>query len=173
MNKIQEEHKEKALRAFYEAGIALTQHEKAKIEIADFGLNDLDRYGVQLIVFENNEDYCAKTVYLSPGQICPEHRHPPVNSSSGKRETFRCLSGSMYLYVPGEKSKLPKATVPESEMKFFTVWNEIILQPGDQYTVPPNNLHWFQAGSKGVIFAEYSMPNTDEHDIFTNSAVVR
>ena len=30
---------------------------------------------------------------LSPGQLCPEHRHPPFDGGPGEEETFRCGGG--------------------------------------------------------------------------------
>jgi D-lyxose ketol-isomerase len=31
------------------------------------------------------------------------------------------------------------------------VWNEIVLMPGDQFTIPRNTLHWFQSGDEGAV----------------------
>jgi D-lyxose ketol-isomerase len=47
------------------------------------------------------------------------------------------------------------------------------LQPGEQYTIPPNTLHWFQAGDEGAIVSEFSSPSRDEFDIFTDPRIVR
>jgi D-lyxose ketol-isomerase len=53
------------------------------------------------------------------------------------------------------------------------VWHEIVLRPGDQYTLPPNTLHWFQAGDKGAIVSEFSSTSTDENDLFTDPRIRR
>lgn len=45
--------------------------------------------------------------------------------------------------------------------------------PGDQYTIEPNTLHWFQAGPKGAVFLEFSLQSTSEKDIFTSPSIYR
>jgi len=161
--------REKACQLLQKAQIVITQEEKGSMEVVDFGLNDFERFGFEIIVYENNDRYCAKELILFPRQICMEHRHPKVSEKNiGKQETFRCRWGEVYLYVKGDPSPKPKAVLPEGHKKFFTAWREIILRPGDQYTLPPDNLHWFQAGDKGAVLSEFSSTSTDENDIFTN-----
>lgn len=153
--------------------IALTPEERANIEIADFGLDDLDRTGLELVVYENNDRYCAKELVLFPRQTCPEHRHPPIGDDPGKRETFRCRWGEVYLYVEGEPVDVLQARVPEGDEAFYTVFHEIVLRPGEQYTIPPNTLHWFQASDEGAVVSEFSSTSRDEHDIFTDPRIRR
>ena len=62
-------------RALKNAGIAITDEEARRIEIADFGLGDLDNLGLQLLVYVNTERCCAKEMVLRPFQTCPEHIH--------------------------------------------------------------------------------------------------
>src|SRR5438445_12690589 len=76
-----------------EAGIALGAEEREQIEIAEFGLGELERTGLELVVYVNTDRYCAKELVLFPGQTCPEHRHPPVGRRRGRAETFRCRRG--------------------------------------------------------------------------------
>lgn len=166
--------REKAYRFLQKAKIVITQKEKENMEVSDFGLNDFKHLGFAIIVYENNERYCAKELILLPRQICPEHRHPKVSEKNiGKQETFRCRWGEIYLYVKGDPTPKPKAVLPEGHKKYFTAWHEVILKPGDQYTLPPDNLHWFQAGDKGGIVSEFSSTSTDENDIFTNPDIRR
>jgi len=66
------------------AGIVLTPSERAAIDVVDFGLGRLEEIGLQLVVYVNTERVCAKELVLLPGQICPEHRHPPVDGEPGK-----------------------------------------------------------------------------------------
>ena len=155
------------------ANIALTDEEIQKIEVADQGLGDLYNTGLEIVTYINTERVCAKEIILFPHQTCPEHRHPPVGDYIGKEETFRCRHGVVYLYVPGEPAKNPKAIPPEGTEQFYTVWNEIILRPGEQYTIYPNTLHWFQAGEDGAIVSEFSTKSLDEYDIFTNHNISR
>lgn len=48
------------------AHIRLTEEEKARIEIASFGLPDYPRSGLQLLTYCNSERYCAKELVLFP-----------------------------------------------------------------------------------------------------------
>ena len=71
-----EEYRAKTLKALADANIALTDAEKANVEVADFGLNRLEEVGLQVVTYVNTERCCAKELVLTPWQICPEHRHP-------------------------------------------------------------------------------------------------
>jgi len=157
-----------------QAGIALTPAEEASMEVADFGLGKIDHYGFEIVVYVNTARTCAKEIILFPRQTCPEHRHPYVEESNpGKEETFRCRWGEVYLYVDGPPTANPKAVVPLGDEDHFTVWHEIVLRPGDQFTLPPDSLHWFQAGDEGAILSEFSSTSTDESDVWTNPAIRR
>lgn len=158
---------------FGRAGIILTDEETNNIEIADFGLNELEISGLELITYVNNERYCAKELVLFPGQTCPQHKHPPVGSDPGKMETFRCRWGKVFLYVEGEPCKSPKAAIPEASEPYYTVFHEIELNPGDQYTIPSNTWHWFQAGGEGAVVSEFSSTSRDELDIFLDPGIKR
>jgi D-lyxose ketol-isomerase len=50
---------------------------------------------------------------------------------------------------------------------------EVELQPGDQFTIAPDTLHWFRAGGKGAIVSEFSTRSRDETDIFTDPQIAR
>ncbi len=135
-----------------EAGVALTPGERAAIEVTDFGLGNLEETGLQLVVYVNTERVCAKELVLFPRQTCPEHRHPPFGGTPGKEETFRCRTGTVHLNVDGE---------------------EVVLQPGEQHTIPPDTLHWFRAGDEGAVVSEFSTQSRDELDVFTDPRIVR
>lgn len=160
----------RAIEMLTEAGIAITEKEKHELEVADFGLGRLESEGLEIVVYANNDRYCAKELVLFPYQTCPQHMHPPVAGRPGKQETFRCRKGEVYLYVPGEPAASPKAKVLT---EYYTVLNEIVLRPGDQYTLASETLHWFQAGSEGAIVSEFSSPSVDEADIFTDPNIKR
>jgi D-lyxose ketol-isomerase len=168
-----EDAKSRALEYFEKAGIVLTEEEKVKLEVADFGLNELESTGLELITYVNTTRCCAKELILFPHQTCPEHRHPPVEGEPGKEETFRCRWGEVYLYVEGEPSASPKATAPKGRETAYTVWNEIVLKPGQQYTLFPNTKHWFQAGPEGAVVSEFSTKSRDDADIFTDEEIQR
>jgi len=164
------EARSRAIGMLEQAGIAITPEEAQQLEVADFGLGRLESEGLEIITYVNNDRYCAKELVLFPYQTCPEHKHPPVQGRPGKQETFRCRRGVVYLYVPGEPVASPKAKPPS---EFYTVFHEIVLRPGEQYTLPPETLHWFQAGPEGAIVSEFSSPSVDEADIFTDPNIKR
>lgn len=155
------------------AGIYLTPREKSRIEIADVGLNEFEQTGLAIHVYVNTDRCCAKELAMWPGQTCPQHLHPPVGSDPGKEETFRCRWGKVYLYVPGKKARSPKAKPPKGREHTYKVWHEIVLKPGDQYTLAPGTWHWFQAGPQGAVVSEFSTRSTDENDVFTDPEIRR
>jgi D-lyxose ketol-isomerase len=155
------------------AGIVLTPDESEHIEVADFGLGELETTGLELVVYINTERVCAKELALFPRQTCPEHRHPPIGDTPGKEETFRCRWGRVYLYVEGATTHNPAARLPAGREHTYTVWHEIVLLPGQQYTIPPDTLHWFQAGDEGAVVSEFSTRSRDEFDIFTDADIRR
>jgi D-lyxose ketol-isomerase len=163
----------KAIKYFEKAHIVLTEKEKRSIEIADFGLSDLEKIGLEVLVYVNTTKVCAKELVMFPGQTCPEHIHPTRDGRSGKEETFRCRWGKVYLYVPGEKNCNPNFDGLENHKGYLKVAHEIVLNPGDQYTLTPDTLHWFRAGDKGAVVSEFSTSSTDDQDIFTDPRINR
>jgi D-lyxose ketol-isomerase len=155
------------------AHIALAPREVEDIEVAEFGLGELDRTGMELVVYVNTDRYCAKELVLFPCQTCPEHRHPPVAGEPGKMETFRCRWGKVWLYTEGPKTTPIKGRVPVGSEEYYTVFREIELNPGEQYTIPPNTLHWFQAGDEGAIVSEFSSTSRDDSDVFSDPRIKR
>ncbi len=161
----------KALEYYKKAGIVLTEEEKDNIEVADFGLDMIDKIGLEIIVYINTDRVCAKEMVLLPYQTCPEHMHIAGNGRMGKEETFRCRYGKVYLYVEGEGDKNSiKANLADTDT---TVYHEIILQAGQQYTIMPETKHWFQGGPDGAVISEFSTTSTDETDVFTDKRIVR
>ncbi|MFW6006280.1 MAG: D-lyxose/D-mannose family sugar isomerase, partial [Candidatus Bipolaricaulota bacterium] len=150
-----------------------TEEEKERIEITDLGLGRLEEIGLQILTYVNTDRYCAKEMVLFPGQTCPEHRHPEVEDEPGKQETFRCRMGKVYLYVEGEPTEDRACRPPEGNEEHYTVAHEVVLDPGEQYTISPNTRHWFQAGEDGAVISEFSSTSRDEHDVFTNPGIER
>lgn len=163
-----------AVELIGKAGIVLTQTEKRQIEIADFGLGQFEQTGLAVLVYVNTERCCAKELAMLPRQTCPEHRHPRINDANpGKEETFRCRWGKVYLYVSGPRTPSVKAIPPKGRESAYTVWREVVLNPGDQYTLGPDTLHWFQAGPDGAVLSEFSTRSLDEKDVFTDPEIAR
>lgn len=158
---------------FSQLSIVITPEEEGAIEIADFGLNNLESEGLEIVTYVNNSRYCAKELVLFPRQTCPEHMHPPVGDDPGKMETFRCRWGEVYLYVQGKPTENMQAKIPQGSETHYTVFHEIHLKPGEQFTIPPGVLHWFQGGNEGAVVSEFSSPSRDELDIFTDTRIIR
>ena len=158
---------------FQKANLIITPPEQEKIEVADFGLSEFEQTGLGVLVYVNTLRCCAKELAMWPRQTCPEHRHPNVNGQPGKEETFRCRWGKVYLYVAGAKAPAPQCRPPAGHESTYTVWHEIELNPGDQYTIMPDTWHWFQAGDEGAVVSEFSTRSRDETDVFSDPRIVR
>jgi len=164
---------DKAVSLVQRAGIAMTRDERARFEVADFGLDELEKTGLQILTYINTDRVCAKEIMMLPHQTCPEHRHPTIGKVLGKEETFRCRWRTVYVYVPGDRAPKPACRAPAGSEPHYTVWHEVVLKPGDQYTLHPDTLHWFQAGPEGAIVSEFSTRSTDEMDVFTDPRIRR
>jgi D-lyxose ketol-isomerase len=167
------EARRRAVQMLDEAGLVLTDLERDVIEVADFGLSELEQTGLEVVVYVNTQRVCAKEIVMFPGQTCPEHRHPPFDGTPGKEETFRCRSGLVYLYLEGPPAERPSCRPSKADRGAYTVWHEVILRPGDQHLVPSNTLHWFQAGPEGAIVSEFSTQSRDDLDVFTDPDIAR
>jgi len=156
--------KKEALDYYKKAGIVLSDDEIKNMEIADMGLNDFKRTGLVLVVYVNNDRYCAKEMVLFPHQTCPEHRHPDHAGQEGKQETFRCRYGTAYLYIEGQRTSQPIASPPEGDESYYTVFHEIILKPGQQYTISKDTLLvkilyiGFKLGKRVRLFLNFLLP---------------
>ena len=170
MKKAVYEKMEKTAREYFKkAGIIVRCDEP--VEVADFGLGKVEEIGLQLCVYVNTERVCAKEMVLLPFQTCPEHKHVKTRGMEGKEETFRVRWGKVYLYVEGEgKKEDMSGKLPDTDT---TVYHEVILNPGEQYTLMPETLHWFQAGEEGAVISEFSTKSTDETDVFTDKRIQR
>ena len=164
----------KIIKGFFKkAHIVVTEEELKKVEITDFGLGDFYNIGLSIVIYVNTERICAKELALLPFQICPQHKHPNIANKPGKEETFRCRWGEVYLYTEGDKSEKISAKIPNKYSERFNVFNEILLKPGDQYTLEPNIWHWFQSGPEGAVVSEFSTHSHDAGDIFYDKDIER
>jgi len=139
---------ERAARMLASIGINITATERQNIEVAEFGLGELE-------------------------QTCTEHRHPPSAGNPGKMETFCCRWGCVVLFIKGDQTQYLQCKPPVGSEAYYTVFHEIAVSPGDQYTIPPDTLHWFQAGPEGAIVSEFSSASHDESDVFTDPGIRR
>lgn len=181
-----QQYRKMAAEMIANAGLVLTPQEQADIEVADLGLGEYETTGLALYTYIQTDRYCAKEIVLLPRQTCPEHRHPPVahddpvtppappHGDPGKMETFRCRWGKVFLYVEGQGTReQAQCKVPEARAAHYNVFHEIEMNPGDQYTIPPNTLHWFQGGPEGAVVSEFSSTSRDPLDVFTDPEIQR
>ncbi len=164
--------RERAAQMIAESGIRITEEEKNKIEVVDFGLSHLETEGVQVLTLVQTERISVKVLALFPNQTEPEHWHPPVGDDPGKEETIRVVSGVVYFYVQGENT-LKQGFLLNGKEKYYTLRHEIILKPGDQITFQPGEKHWFQARDEGAVMYSFSSVARDALDQFTDPNIVR
>jgi D-lyxose ketol-isomerase len=162
----------KAAKMIKESGILLTDREAERIDVADFGLSNLNREGIQIMTHFATNRISVKILVLFPNQTEPEHWHPPVDNDPGKEEIIRAISGNLRFYIPGDNN-MSEGFIPQGKEHAYTMKNEVILQPGDQLTLPPGTKHWFQAGEEGAVMYSYSTCVRDGFDKFTDSEIVR
>jgi len=157
------------------AGFQVNEKEFNSISVVDLGLNELETTGLYILTLFETDWVGAKLLIMKPYQFFPQHRHPPLKNGNfpGKTEVIRGYWGSFYLIVPGEKTSTLKANPPLHRRKYIDIWHEIEIGSGDQYIIPPNTWHWFQAGPKGAIVWSISSRVTDVQDQFRDPQVIR
>lgn len=163
----------RAARMIREAGIVISETEVEQMDVADFGMSDLQREGAQIVSLIDTDKMAARVIAQFPGQTEPEHWHIGFDGYEGKQETLRIIAGELYLYLPGEETICPKGKVPEGKEDVYTVRREIVMKPCDTITIPVGQKHWFQAGPEGVVFYTISTLAVDAKDPFTDPRVIR
>ena len=169
----QEAARKRAAQLLERAHIAARPDELERMEVADLGLGDLEQSGVQILTLVDTERIAAKVLVMFPRQTEPEHRHPALGEYPGKEETIRCAWGQLCLYTPGRPGGQPLAAPPKQRRHTNTVRQEHVLRAGDQVTLPPNTLHWFQGGPEGAVVWSFSTKAVDVEDVFTDPDIRR
>lgn len=162
----------RAVEMIRASGIHITDEEAERIEVADFGLSQLDIEGAQILTLVSASRIAVKVVSLFPNQTLPEHWHPPVGDDPGKEETERVVRGNLRFYVPGDDN-MRAGFVPAGKEDVYTTRHELILEPGGQITVEPGTKHWFQAGEQGAVLYSFSSVARDVLDRFTDPEIQR
>ena len=68
----------------------------------------------------------------------------------------------MFVYLDGaESGRIITAIPPHGSEEYYTARQEYVLHPGEQVTIPPNTLHWFQAGPTGAVVSASGRLQTD------------
>ena len=163
----------RAAAALADAGIVLTEAEQRGIEVADFGLSDLEHYGLELVTYINTERVCAKELVLFPHQNCPEHLHPPFDGTPGKEETFRCRRGRVYLYTEGEPTASRRAVRPGRRAARTPSGTRSCSTRATSTRSRPARCTGSRPARTGAVVSEFSTESRDELDIFTDPEIGR
>ena len=166
------EARKEAGRLIRGAGLLVRDDEIASIEVADFGLGNLELEGAQILTLLDTERIAVKLLALTSFQHLPEHWHPRLGDDPGKEETLRVLFGEMSIVREGPES-LRDATIPQGKEAFYTCRHEMRAKPGDQLTISPGDKHWFQAGASGAVAFSFSSTARDILDGFTDPGIRR
>lgn len=154
------------------AGIRITDEEERRIAVNDFDLGHLEKEGAQLLEWVGTKRVNIRLIVLLPRQTLPEHYHKAAADDPGKEETIRLVSGTLYVYVPGEEN-ITCGFVPEENEQHYTARHEIVMKSGDQLTIEPGTMHWFQADSEGAVMYSFTSQARDRLNIFTNPRTVK
>ena len=106
----------------------------SRIEVSHhYGLEKFYKFGLSMIVIIN-KSYCKKYLFLFKKQIHPEQFHKK------KKETFLILFGKIELNITFNKKK-----------------KQMIMKPGEVFTIEPGMIHGFKALSlTGAVIEEIS-----------------
>lgn len=165
--------RERARAILAKTGLVIRPDELDGMEVADFGLSEVELSGAEILTLVDTGKIAAKLLVLFPNQTEPEHTHTHLGNYEGKEETIRCEWGELYLFAPGEPTAQPHGCPPAHRRATYTVWNEIVLYPGQQVTFEPNTPHWFQGGPQGAVIWSFSTKAVDAKDVFTDPTIVR
>lgn len=147
------------------SGFSVSQSELDSMTINDFGLNNLREEGVALIDILRSDRLRISILILLPNQTLPQHKHPSYDNERGKEETIRCLWGTFKVYVEGDQN-CQNILIPKGKDDFYTARKEILLNAGEQYSVEPGIIHWFQAGDKGAVALAFQNRVNEDYNIF-------
>ena len=166
------EARRKAAAMVREAGIRITPEEEQQIVVNDFELGNLAKEGAQLLEWVATKRVNVRLIVLLPFQTLPQHYHKATADDPGKEETIQMVSGTLYLYVPGEENML-YGFIPEGQDPYYTARHEAVLKSGDQLTLEPGTLHWFQSGREGAVMYSFTSQARDRLNIFTNPRTIK
>lgn len=103
--------RQKALAIYEKAHIILTEQEKENLEVADFGLGDLEHTGLELVTYVNTERCCAKECALSgtnvSGTTVTRPLRAPRTSAKKKLSVFG-LAPAIFMWT-AKHPKIPSA----------------------------------------------------------------
>lgn len=166
------EYKEAAAELLRKSGVPVGEEEYGRIEVVDFGLDNVPVEGLQLLTMYETDRMAGRILIMTPKQTEPEHWHPPFGDNPGKQEIIRALWGTVRFYLPGPDT-MKEGFLVEGKEDLYTMRNEKILGPGATLILEPGSKHWFQAGPEGAVFYSFSTMVKDGADGFTDPKVKR
>jgi D-lyxose ketol-isomerase len=152
------------------SGIHVSEAELDTLLIIDYGLNDVRKEGVAVIDIVYTDAQRHKILAMLPNQTLPEHTHPPYDDFAGKEEVLRVISGSIRVYLPGADT-MREGFLPAGKEAYYSCRNEQVLGPLGQVAIPPNTIHWFQAGPDGLVAYAFYTQAVESNNIFSDPGV--
>ena len=156
---------EKAKALIKRSGLFITEQEWRQFAINDFGLGNIFCEGFQFIDILRSERLRITVIVFLPNQTIPQHVHPSYRNEPGKEETLRVLYGRTQVFVEGPQNS-DDTSIPANKEAYYTVNHKIVLDAGQQYTVPPGIKHWFQAGPEGSVNLVFQNRVDETQNIF-------
>lgn len=166
---IEEELLSQAREMLTKIPLKITESEMATLKVNDFGLDNLPTEGFAFIDLLRTERVRVTLLILGPYQTLPQHKHPPYPGETGKEESVRTLWGTFKVYVEGDADR-QDLRIPEGKEAYYTARKEIVLEEGEQYSVPADMIHWFQAGPEGSVAIAFQNRVNEDHNIFYDPA---
>ena len=147
----------------------LTEEEAGGFREVDFGLKNFAEEGVVLLDLLRTDRVRVTLLVLLPDQTLPEHLHPSYDAEPGKEESVRLLFGRVRIGMPGEPN-YPGIRFPGGKEAYYTARHVVELNPVEQFTVPANTRHWFQAGSEGAVMLAVQNRVNEDFNQFSDPA---
>ena len=163
-----EDLKKQARDLLAKSGFKLTSAELDRLAVNDFGLSNLPTEGFAFIDLLRSDFVRITLMILLPGQTLPQHKHPPYDEIKGKEESVRVLFGQFKVYVEGDEDR-SGLLIPPGKERFYTARKEIVLELNEQFSVPPDTFHWFQAGPEGAVVMAFQNRVNEDNNIFTDT----
>ncbi|MDZ4816634.1 MAG: D-lyxose/D-mannose family sugar isomerase [Verrucomicrobiota bacterium] len=137
---------------------------EARWDVTDFGLQDLNRYGLVLINLAEEIEYCEKLMYARKNMTTPAHCH------AKKKEDIIARAGTLIV-------QLWKGKPSNDNTQSFTVnicgkptqvvsGEKVTLNAGERVTLVPGIYHEFWPETDECIIGEVSTANDDLNDNF-------
>ena len=163
---------ERAAQMLAQAGITITPEERRNIEVAEFGLGELEKTGLELVVYINTERYCAKELVLFPARPAPSIAIRRLQAALARWKPS-AAAGDMYGYMWLEHP-------PLSSMATHRGKRSLLHRLPRDRALSRRTVHHLArypalvpGRGEGAIVSEFSSPSHDESDFFTDPRIRR